>query len=64
MATKSSGTRMITVGELSRVEGEGALMIQLEGERVVDVQLRIFEPPRLFESMLRGRAASEAPDIK
>ena len=63
MATKSSGTRMITVGELSRVEGEGALMIQLEGERVVDVQLRIFEPPRLFESMLRGRAAAEAPDI-
>jgi coenzyme F420-reducing hydrogenase alpha subunit len=54
---------VITVGELARVEGEGALMIQLEGERVVDVQLRIFEPPRLFESMLRGRAAAEAPDI-
>lgn len=63
MTDKTSGTRMITVGELARVEGEGALMIQLEGERVVDVQLRIFEPPRLFESMLRGRAAAEAPDI-
>ena len=63
MTDMTSGTRMITVGELARVEGEGALMIQLEGERVVDVQLRIFEPPRLFESMLRGRAAAEAPDI-
>ena len=63
MAKPSNGTRMITVGELTRVEGEGALMIQLDGERVVNVQLRIFEPPRLFESMLRGRAAGEAPDI-
>lgn len=63
MTDTTSRTRMITVGELARVEGEGALMIHLEGERVVDVQLRIFEPPRLFESMLRGRAAAEAPDI-
>lgn len=63
MANKTNGTRIITVGELARVEGEGALMIQLQGEQVVDVQLRIFEPPRLFESMLRGRAAAEAPDI-
>ena len=26
-------------------------------------QLRIFEPPRLFEALLRGRAYSETPDI-
>jgi sulfhydrogenase subunit alpha len=63
MAETNDGTRTITVDALARVEGEGALTIQLDGERVVDVQLRIFEPPRLFESLLRGRAAVEAPDI-
>ena len=30
---------------------------------MTDVQLRIFEPPRFFEALLRGRAYSEAPDI-
>ena len=63
MSETNDGTRTITVDALARVEGEGALTIQLDGERVVDVQLRIFEPPRLFESLLRGRAAAEAPDI-
>jgi coenzyme F420-reducing hydrogenase alpha subunit len=29
----------------------------------VDVQVRIFEPPRLFEALLRGRTRMEAPDI-
>jgi coenzyme F420-reducing hydrogenase alpha subunit len=30
---------------------------------VSDVELRIFEPPRFFEAFLRGRAATEVPDI-
>ena len=30
---------------------------------MVDVKLKIFEPPRFFEALLRGRAYSEAPDI-
>jgi len=56
-------TRTIEVQYLARVEGEGALTIKLEAGQVVDAQLKLFEPPRLFEAMLRGRAASEAPDI-
>jgi coenzyme F420-reducing hydrogenase alpha subunit len=58
-----STTRTIKVNYLARVEGEGALYVKIRDDRVVDVQLKIFEPPRFFEAFLRGRAYSEAPDI-
>lgn len=45
------------------MEGEGALTVLVRGGKVKEVQLRIFEPPRFFESFLRGRDFSEAPDI-
>jgi coenzyme F420-reducing hydrogenase alpha subunit len=48
---------------LARVEGEGALHVTIKGDRVEDVRLRIFEPPRFFEAFLRGRAFDEAPDL-
>ena len=56
-------TRTIQVDYLARVEGEGALHVKTRGDVVEEVQLRIFEPPRFFEAFLRGRLASEAPDI-
>jgi len=56
-------TRTIKVDQLARVEGEGALHVRIRNERVEEVQLRIFEPPRFFEALLRGRRFSEAPDI-
>lgn len=56
-------TRTIHVEQLARVEGEGALHISIEGGALRDVQLRIFEPPRFFEALLRGRHFTEAPDI-
>src|ERR1017187_8144722 len=56
-------SRTIKVDYMARVEGEGALTIKLKGDRVEEVLLRIFEPPRLFEALLRGRHCSEAPDI-
>ena len=55
--------RTIRVETLARVEGEGALEIRLRGNQVMDVKLRIFEPPRFFEAFLRGRHYSEAADI-
>ncbi len=55
--------RTIRVNTLARVEGESALYIKMVGERVVDVKLKIYEPPRFFEAFLKGRHFSEAPDI-
>jgi sulfhydrogenase subunit alpha len=57
------GGRTIKVETLARVEGEGSLYIKMAGDRVADVKLKIYEPPRMFEAFLRGRHFSEAPDI-
>ncbi len=56
-------TRTIKIDYLGRIEGEAALSLGLKGERVERMRLDIFEPPRLFEAILRGRALTEAPDI-
>jgi coenzyme F420-reducing hydrogenase alpha subunit len=56
-------TKTIKVDYLTRVEGEGALDLVINGGRVTSVALRIFEPPRFFEALLRGRSYTELPDI-
>lgn len=58
-----SRTIGIRVPALARVEGEGALEIDIRGGRVESARLRIFEPPRLFEKLLEGRRYDEVPDI-
>jgi len=55
--------RTIDVDYLARVEGEGAIHVKVKGNKVTDVKLKIFEPPRFFEAFLRGRNFTEAPDI-
>ena len=55
--------RNFVVKALSRVEGEGALYVKLKGDKVEHVELNIYEPPRFFESFLRGREIREVPDI-
>jgi coenzyme F420-reducing hydrogenase alpha subunit len=55
--------RTFEVKALSRVEGEGALYVKLNGNEVEHVELNIYEPPRFFESFLRGRSIHEVPDI-
>ncbi|MEM1710544.1 MAG: Ni/Fe hydrogenase subunit alpha [Sulfolobales archaeon] len=56
-------SRVIKVDYLSRVEGEGNLYIELEGNKLSRVEVGIFEAPRFFEAFLRGRKYSEVPDI-
>lgn len=58
-----TSSRVIKVNILARVEGEGALYVKVKGDAAAEVKLKIFEPPRLFEALLRGRSYSEAPDI-
>jgi coenzyme F420-reducing hydrogenase alpha subunit len=59
----STRRRTIKTDYLARVEGEGAMSVRLVDGQVEDVELRIFEPPRFFEALLRGRSFREAPDI-
>jgi coenzyme F420-reducing hydrogenase alpha subunit len=56
-------SRSLRVGSLARVEGEGAMRVTVEGDRVSSVELNIYEPPRFFEAFLRGRRYTEPPDI-
>lgn len=56
-------TRSIKVEALTRVEGEGGLMVRMNGDTIEDVQLSIYEPPRFFEAFLNGRPLEEVPDI-
>ena len=56
-------TKTIRVDYIARVEGEGALDLHIRDGHVISARLKIFEPPRLFEALLRGRGFAEAPDI-
>lgn len=53
----------INVPVLARVEGEGALELNIRDNHIEDLKLRIYEPPRLFEKFLEGRSFREVPDI-
>ncbi|MEX5728767.1 sulfhydrogenase subunit alpha [Rhodovulum iodosum] len=55
--------RTIKVDALARVEGEGAIKLKIGPSGVEAAEFRIFEPPRFFEALLRGRDAADAPDI-
>jgi sulfhydrogenase subunit alpha len=56
-------TRTINVDALGRIEGEAGLMLRARDGVLSDVRLTVFEPPRFFEALLRGRSYAEAPDI-
>jgi sulfhydrogenase subunit alpha len=59
----SHRTRQLRVSSLARVEGEGGLRLVIDGDRVDEVELAIYEPPRFFEAFLRGRQYTEVLDI-
>ena len=53
----------LNVPVLARVEGEGAMHVEVTDGEVTDIRLEIYEPPRFFEAFLRGRAWTEPVDI-
>ena len=61
-ATRPAATT-IKVGALARVEGEGGLEVVVRDGKVTEARLDIYEPPRFFEALLRGRRHTEVPDI-
>jgi len=58
-----SGLRRISVKALTRVEGEGSLRVRVADGRIEIAEFDIYEPPRFFERLLRGRFLDEVPDI-
>jgi sulfhydrogenase subunit alpha len=56
-------SKEIVVDHLARVEGHGGIEVTIEGEKVKDVKMRIFEGPRFFESIIEGVKYDKVPDI-
>lgn len=55
--------RLTLVEELARVEGNGGITVELEGEKVSKVEFNIFEGPRAIEAIIRGRPAQDVAGI-
>lgn len=53
----------IHVPVLTRVEGEGSLEFTARHGKVENLNLQIYEPPRLFEKFLEGQDYTEVPHI-
>lgn len=45
------------------MEGEGALEVHIRDQKIQSLQLKIYEPPRLFEKFLAGRSYTEVLDM-
>jgi len=56
-------TKTIKTDYLARIEGEAAFKVVVRDGAVRSAEFKVFEPPRFFEALLRGRAFGEAPDI-
>lgn len=56
-------SKVIKIDYLSRVEGESGVFIEIKDGKVVNIEMRVFEAPRFFESFLRGRSFQDAIDF-
>ncbi|OGW39162.1 MAG: hypothetical protein A2Y97_13095 [Nitrospirae bacterium RBG_13_39_12] len=53
----------INIDYVARVEGEASVKFEIEGRKLKNLKLNIWEPPRFFEGFLVGRKFDEVPDI-
>lgn len=55
--------KVVKIDYLSRVEGEGGVVIEIKDNKINKIQLKIFEAPRFFESFLIGRSYQNVIDF-
>src|SRR4030042_770743 len=56
--------KTINVDYIARVEGQGAINIKISKDgKIENLQFKIFEPPRFFESFLIGRKYDEVMEL-
>ncbi|MBA3060069.1 MAG: Ni/Fe hydrogenase subunit alpha, partial [Nitrospirae bacterium] len=53
----------IDINYIARVEGASSVKLEIEGGKLKELKLNIWEPPRFFEGFLVGRKFDEVPDI-
>ena len=53
----------IEVQHVTRVEGHGNIILEMESGKLKDCRFEVVEAPRFFEAMLRGRSYTEASHI-
>lgn len=53
----------IRIEHICRVEGHGGVTIDIEKDKVKNVELEIFEGSRFFESLIVGKSYNEIPEI-
>jgi coenzyme F420-reducing hydrogenase alpha subunit len=59
----AAGERVYEVDELTRVEGEGSLVLRVHKGKVTEARLKIWEAPRYFEQLVVERTPDEVIDI-
>ena len=55
--------RHISVESLSRVEGHGGITVKIDGKKVKDVKVQIYEGPRLIEELVVGMSPEDVLNI-
>lgn len=55
--------KIISLPEITRVEGHSAVIVDMRGNEVESVELQVFEGTRFFEKIVVGHQCSELPHI-
>lgn len=56
---KVPGKENIIIEPLARVEGHGGIKVEIQGNKISNVEVRILEGPRLFETLVIGKTPEE-----
>ncbi|MCK4307681.1 Ni/Fe hydrogenase subunit alpha [candidate division WOR-3 bacterium] len=55
--------RRISIKSLARVEGHGGITVTIDGKKVKDVRINIYEGPRLIEELVVGKSPEDVLNI-